>query len=245
MWSIAAIDWVAIGTFVTAAGTLALALATVYLGRQTRDAVDTARQEAHAVNEGLAVGRDQAKIARLALDAQTAPLLSSVPAGLARDPDSTTAVGEVVSWRDAGRIDASIYSVSTQREGIVSVPFRNIGNGVAVIRTVTVILSGNTGFTGNSESPAVPPGERSRAVLVVPANSPHWGEAEFVLASYKNFSVVVTYADPGGQARGAVRFDIYFRPPPATLPWYVRQVHFADTYENVVRTPSSSSAPVR
>jgi hypothetical protein len=202
-------DWTAIGTIL-------LALATFALAQQNRTLVQASREELAETRSDVAIAKQQAGTARRALAAQTQPLLSSV-AQESRHPEDISA------------------KFDEKTGGHIAVPFRNIGNGVAVIKQV-MFWTGDSGSAGKATDAAVPPREDSLARLgLEPTN--RFGP-DVVLAE-RNFSVVIVYADATDQNRGATRLDIH---RDAHYPlWYVGQVHFGDDEESVRLNPRTSS----
>lgn len=234
--------WVAIGT-------LALALATFALAWQNRNVVQSAEQEAQAARDDLRVAREQADIAARSLAVQTQPFLSNVPLFLQQEPVSWYGGGEVASYRDAAevmfRIDSRIDNagklLSDTKEATLSVPFRNIGAGAAVVRTVTFIFADGADIPGYAANPVVPSGEVAKARITVTQDAANWATIEETKDSDGNFSVVIGYADVAGADRGAVRLDVYSHLDNIHGPWYVRQVHYASDVENVLASPAVSS----
>jgi hypothetical protein len=223
MASIADWDWTAIGTILLAVATFALAW-------QNRAIVRSSREELAETRKDVATAQEQVHIARQALAAQTQPLLSSVPGKQSHLPPST--------FGEPGDISADF---NEQHGGHMAVPFRNVGNAVAVIKTVMFWMSesgGASGSTGNAEAVALPPGEITQARIELPSNS-RFGP-EVVLAK-SNFSLVLTYADAADQPRGATRLDVHHSS--SRNQWYVRQIHFGDDDESVRERPRTSSAP--
>jgi hypothetical protein len=208
-------DWTAIGTIL-------LALATFALAWQNRTLVRSSRAELVETRQDVAIGREQAETAREALAAQTQPLLSSVPRGII-SPTGYTA-----------DIEATF---DPQNGGFIKVPFRNIGNGVALIKAV-MFWAVDGGSGGVSEDAAVPEDEISYARIELAANNRLGSD---VVVAQTNFSVVMTYADAADRPRGATRLDVYYSDSRGR--WYVRQVHFGDDAESVRTNPRASSGP--
>jgi hypothetical protein len=231
---LAAWDWAAISAVGVAVGTLALAVATFVLAKQTGQVVATNK-------ELVGAAQGQTRAAQGALDAQTAPLLSSMPPGLDREPDTFDAsTGEAKGWRDAGTVSVRKHDSGDDGSIFLSVPFRNVGNGVATIGEVQFVLSGGTAYVGHAASLAVSPGERTRAILQPTRSKSSWQEASVMLADKSSFAVTIGYADAAGRLRGAVRLDVHHRAE-RLKPWFVRQVHFGDSVDSVQSSPRSSS----
>lgn len=209
-------DWTAIGTILLAVATFALAW-------QNRAIVTSSRDQLAETRKDVEAAQEQTEIARHALAAQTQPLLSNVPRDYSFEPEA-----------DPGWIVASFWEV---RGGSVAVPFRNIGNAVAIVQSVMFWMH-DGGAAGNADVVALPPDEITRARLELPPTS-RWGP-EVIDADRGDFSLVLAYADAAGQARGATRLDVYRT---ERKQWYVRQVHFGDDDESVRESPRASSAP--
>ena len=228
---------IAAGTLATAIGTLGLALATYYLGARTREVVEASREEAEAA-------REQGRTAQRALEAETAPFLTNVPAGLIDEPHKRNALTRrVITTRDAASIDAYIASLN-ESEAWITVPLRNVGNGLALIQTTIFLIGSPEPRTGAPANPALPAGERTRVSLRLPSSSTEYDDVAGPLAAQSNFSVVVAYGDASGTTRGAVRLDVYHDALRMTRPWYVRQVHWGDTWQQARDAPRMSTQPL-
>lgn len=238
MTAVAALTLAAIANWDwTAIGTILLALATFALAWQNRSLVRASQDELAEVRKDVTAAQEQAQTARRALAAQTQPLLSAVPRGMPRyrhDEFRHDEFRREVVGADAADVDATF---DPDRGGVITVPFRNIGNAVAVINAVMFWMH-DGGSEANAEETALPPGEITRARLELPSTS-RFGD-EVVLAK-TNLSVVVTYGDAAGEPRGATRLDVYYSD--SRHRWYVRQIHFGDDDESVRERPRASSAP--
>ncbi len=221
-----------------AAGTLALAVATFRLASKTGESVDATREEVEAAQQ-------QARTAQAALDAQTAPLLTSVPPGLGQEVEERDIhTGEAASRRDQGEIVVHNVRKGDAKGVYFSVPFRNVGHGIALVQEVQVTLSGGTPYDGVSRNPALPPGEHTRAYLSATRDKSSWAEADETYSNPSPFSVLVGYGDAAGSSRGALRLDVSHRSRGGVTSWYVRQVHFGDSVEAALSDPRISSFPV-
>jgi hypothetical protein len=74
-----------------------------------------------------------------------------MPPGLDREPDTFDAsTGEAKGWRDAGTVSVRKHDSGDDGSIFLSVPFRNVGNGVAIIGEVQFVLSGGTAYSENA-----------------------------------------------------------------------------------------------
>lgn len=233
-------DWVAIGT-------LGLALATFALAWTNRQVVAASREQVETALQDLALAREQNETLRETLDSQTAPVLTKVPWGLKRKPTSfIVSTGEGTSFEDASEITVS--QGTTPRYGqdeprvSIEVPFRNVGNGVAFITSVHVMIGGQL-FDGTAGAPIVAPGEFDAAMLDVGRESPAFDYGISLEQEGVDFAVVIGYADAGGNPRGAISLDVH-RDQPARGRWYVRQLHVGSTPEDALHRPRLSSLPL-
>jgi hypothetical protein len=235
---IAAWDWGLAFDGAVAFGTLALAAATFMLGRRTRESVDATREEVEAAQA-------QARTAQAALDSQTAPLLTGVPPGLGQEVEGRDIhSGEAASWRDQGEIVVQNVRKGDAKGVYFSVPFRNVGNGIALVQEIQVILSAGTPYVGVSRNPALPPGEQTRAYLSATRDKSSWTEADQTYTNPSPFCVLIGYGDAAGSSRGALRLDVSPRSRGGVTSWHVRQVHFGDSIETALSAPRVSSFPV-
>jgi len=229
-------DWVAIGTILLAAATFSLAIYNRKIVVASQEQLETARQD-------LALAREQNETAREALEAQTAPVLASVPWGLDREVVwYNAATGEPASHRDASHVAVSLGTADNEPWVTISVPFRNVGNGVAVIASVQVMIGGRL-FDGVPKTPILPPGEMSRAGIDVGRASVAFDHGASLAADGQDFAIVVGYADAAGNSRGAISLDVH-RDAPTGDRWHVRQLHIGDTPEDALSHPSLSSLPL-
>jgi hypothetical protein len=234
-------DLAAWATLGTAVGTAALAAATFVLARKTSREVEAATAQAAASVQQVDQSTRQAEAAERALLAQTQPFLSGVPWGLAvRTPLFARSMVKPSEREDASQVIVSIVG-SPAQAAEVRLPYRNVGNGTALIQSTEVVISGNTGFVAESTTPVVPPGEIAEVVLAVDATHSSLGEVVAMYGGAQDFTAIIGYADVSGAARGALRLDAYARP--GSKDWYVRQMFWADTSENVRTRPSFGSQP--
>ena len=238
-------DLAAWATLGTAVGTVLLAFATFLLAQRTSREVEAATAQAEASGRQVAQSARQAEAAERALLAQTRPLLSDVPWGLTqRVTGYRYNSGDFLGTGEAMYGDASALSVSVTTgdsgRAHLKVPFRNVGNGTAIVRSVEFIFSAGPGLTGGTSSPVVPPGELADATLDADAQSPGFAEVVAMREGSRTFSVLVSYADADGTPRGAIRFDAHAQ---GDRGWFVRQVFWADDARAAREGPAFGSQP--
>lgn len=229
-------DWVAIGTILLAAATFSLAVYNRKIVVASQEQLDTARQD-------LALAREQNETAHEALEAQTAPVLASVPWGLDREVVMYhAATGEPAGHRDASHVAVSLGTANNEPWVTISIPFRNVGNGVALITSVQLMIGGRL-FDGVPKTPILPPGELSRAGIECGSGSAAFDHGASLAADGQDFAIVVGYADAAGNARGAISLDVH-REMPTGDRWYVRQLHMGGTPDDALSHPLISSLPL-
>ena len=164
--------WVAIGTIALALATWRLARETRALSRFTQREVAAAEQQASAANEQLAVARES-------LQASTRPIALDVP----EDP---SALDETVLYEEglSTRVNRTQVDVADADGYLnVSIPFRNVGAGVAFIDRCQMRTT-EYEWEGASTVQALPPGEAARLRFSVPTRA----------ASYAGFKEAVVDA---------------------------------------------------
>ena len=133
-----------------------------------------------------------------------------------------------------------------EEEAQLTVPFRNVGNGTAIVQSVAFALSATAVVAGSSSTPVVPPGQVVKAGLTLGSSRSGFSDVREVIERRANFSVVIVYADAGGQPGGAVRLDVQASRDDDGGPsskWTVRQVHWDDTADGVRSSPRLSTDP--
>jgi hypothetical protein len=240
----------------TAVGTALLAVATFVLARRTKAEVEAANRQATASSDQSAASLEQAKashrqaeLAEKALRVQTSPLLTDVPYGIPAvsgytpidKSDKRSAIIGLYGPKQPHFRDASLVTayVDANGEGHVQieVPFRNVGNGAAIVSRVEFLFGGNTGFESAASSPVVPAGEIAEAVLDIDPNHHAYAEPKNAIDGDNPFRVVISYNDADGNHFGAVRLDL----DAVETTWSVRQVHWAKSRDEVLSAPAMSS----
>jgi hypothetical protein len=240
---------VAIGTLALALATLTLAYSTRSLAKETAEEVGhSARQteeaqhqvavsqeQARIAKESLTVAQDQTRIAELTLGAQIRPVLVDVPLELGVD--------EPIFYPDRDepiRGNPGAVHVSVGPEGtMVSVPLRNAGAGLAMIRGVGLRVGEAIPSPPVTIRPAnVAPGERARVSFATSPDDPATNAISGAIAA-GSLSVEVGYSDLAGGQYTVSRLDVHFRSR-AHWNWEVRQVHLQELGAN---EPFAGSAP--
>jgi hypothetical protein len=229
-------NWVAIGTIL-------LAIATFTLALYNRKTLLLSQDEMSVARSGLEAARRQNEVSTKTLDSQTAPILANVPWGVGREVVwYEAATGEPANFRDAASVAVSAGTAANQPWVTISVPFRNVGNGVALITSVHLMIGGSI-FDGTPKSPVVPPGESSRAGFEVGRSHPGFDHGVSLAVEGIDFAMVVGYADAGGAQRGAISLDVHRENPQADR-WRVRQLHIGPNPDDALSRPTFSSLPL-
>jgi hypothetical protein len=240
---------VAIGTILLSVATGALALSTRNLAAKTAEEVEhsgrlvkesqrqvaATQDQARAAQEALAAAHEQTRLAQLTLNAQSRPVLVDVPLDLShKEPIFYSGRDAPVEAHRGG------VHVHVGDEGaMISVPMRNAGVGLAMIRGISLEVGEATPPAPVTIQPAnVPAGEYARLSFLAAPEHPAFAAIQRAIAA-QNFSVVVSYSDLAGQQMTLSRFDVYFRSR-AHYNWEVRQVHLQEPGAD---HPFAGSAP--
>jgi hypothetical protein len=152
--------------------------------------------------------RSESLIAEDAFEAQTQPLVTDVPRGL---------LHQEIDWQEAsGRMGRRLIDKSEIIVGAsgpepishASVPVRNVGNGCARITSVTFVLDDGAKAAGEVNNPVLPPGEYTHAILACGPQDAGVEVAESIGLTYRDFGVILGYADASGRPREAARLDV-------------------------------------
>jgi hypothetical protein len=230
-------NWVAIGT-------LALALATFVLALYNRKIVAASQEQLRTSQRDLEIAREQTETAREALQAQTAPILANVPWGLKREATRyLEETGEERNFRDASRISVSQGADNNNQQVVwIEVPFRNVGNGVAIITSAQVMIGGVV-FETSASVPILPPGEIGCVQVDAHEADTIFERALSLAVDGVDFAAIVGFADAGGTPRGAISMDVH-REAPNSPTWRVRQLHIGDLPDAALNHPTLSSLPL-
>lgn len=221
-------DWATGSQIAVAIATLILAGVTVRLAALTRRTAMAAEAAAQAASAQV--------------DHQTSPLLIEAPPRVLSDAErvaffetNPSRVAELISFADGYEIRADlVQNLVVVREhggrGYVSLPVRNVGNGLAVV-TDAVLANVGTSLGGVVSQPNVPPGETSRLSFIVPPDDDEWGDFYVRLEPVPNVSapplkVFVRYTDLAGGRQALSQFDI--SRPANRRTWRVARVAHRD-----------------
>lgn len=241
-----AFDAGAAANFAVAAGTLVLALFTWRLARETMGAVAAAEEQARLSGEALSiairqatsaeqqvlVGERQAEIASRTVRASIQPMLVAVPPQL-ETPE------QVPRWRSQAAVSGHRGLVLVVLDGNsweISIPLRNVGPGVAVVRGLS-LQAGEVGWSGRMSSSIVAATEQTRFSFLVPPERDDLAPLKASLDS-GTVDLVVAYTDISGLATFRTRASLH-RAVDSTS-WAVRQVFL---YADDEPDPFAASGP--
>jgi hypothetical protein len=220
-----------------------LALATFLLALYNRKIVAASQKQLATAREDLLHSRRQSQTAREALETQTTPLLANLPRGLDRESVWFHAEsGEPARFRDAAAIAVSHGAIGNEERVFISVPYRNVGNGVALVTSAELMIGGRL-FPVSPRTPILPAGEASRAEIDAGMADLIFEYGLSLAVDGRDFAIIIGYADAAGKPRGAVRLDIH-RDDPNGESWHVRQLHLGESSEAALSHPSLSSVPL-
>jgi hypothetical protein len=242
-WSFGWEALVAVGTLLLAIATVLLAASTRRMAGETKEEVSHAarqvqatQEQARIANEALRVANDQMRIAQQTLGAQIRPVLIDVPPDLSiEEPVFYGGVED----RLAGH-HGSVHAGATANGVTISLPFRNAGAGLAIIRAVGLRVGAPIPSPPVTIMPAnVPVGEKGRINFALPLDHPVTRAVQDALRAHGSFSIDVAYTDLAGEQQTISRFDIYYNRQ-AAWNWQVRQVHHLEPGTD---DPFAGSAP--
>jgi hypothetical protein len=240
---------VAIGTLALALVTAALAWSTRNLAAKTATEVEhsgrlveasqrqvaASQEQARIAQEALAASLDQTRISQMTLDAQIKPVLVDVPPR----PD----IEERIAYPQRTSINGwqgEMVVRARSDEVLISMPFRNAGSGLAMIRGVGLSPRTEIGSPAVVIQPAnVAAGERGRISFRAVPGSVAFRPLLDAMDDQAPFAIEVDYTDLAGQQTTISRFDIYYDQK-REAPWQVRQVHLQ---EPAATEPYAGSAP--
>lgn len=219
------VDAATAATFVVAASTLALAFVTWRQLRHARDQVGLIRDQVRLASDQLKVAARQVGLARHQMGfTRDAFMLSTRP--LLADAPEEGGPTECVQFGAPGRHQVNVskhgffFEKSYEGTLLCSVPFRNIGAGVAVILDVSVTPTplGEVFYTRKF----VPDGAFVR-VNICAHNDPSMADPlmEACKEGGGGFAVTITYSDADGRQKLITRANLQEY---ATSPMSVRQV---------------------
>jgi hypothetical protein len=221
-----------------AIGTLALAVATVYLGREAgaegkrvAEQAEATRRSTDAVERQAAIAQEQVRVARQTLEASFRPVITNVSP---ETRDDWSGVNENLSFADGSdfNVPAEHRAFVATRDDTkllhVAVPIRNGGTGIAFIAAASMRWKPDASVSGLLATTVLPAGERAWIRFSVPKVDVPEGSSVPVehsdytnLISYGSVSVLVRYDDLGGNG-WVTRLDIHRRPGSGR--WDISQV---------------------
>jgi hypothetical protein len=122
----------------------------------------------------------------------------------------------------------------------VAAHVRNAGIGTAVITSAKFIFGDDVIVAGGAKDPAIPPSEGTSVTAQIEEGTPQFEQASARATETQDFSLAAEYADVSGRRRGAVRLDIKRR---SHGEWWVRQVFWAGTIDDVRTNPKLGTQP--
>jgi hypothetical protein len=165
----------AVATVVQAVGGIILLFVTGITIQQTRKIVRATEKQAVATTKAVEVAQEQALLTRSALEASIQPLLVDIPPRM-------HVSSERIRFDEAkAEFDVEDRSELVLREEpshvLCSVPFRNVGAGVALVRGVGLRFGqGEIGWSGKVASTVISPDELTRLNFAVPKDRPEFSE---------------------------------------------------------------------
>jgi hypothetical protein len=242
-WSFGWEALVAIGTLLLAIATVLLAASTRRLARETKDEVSHAarhveatQEQARIANDALQVANEQTGIAQRTLGAQIRPVLIDMPL----EPSIQEAILYAGIKDQIAGHRGSVHAGTTSNGPVISLPVRNAGAGLAIIRGVGLRVGEPIPSPPVTIMPAnLPVGEDGRINFAIPLDHPAAEPVQRVLRASGSFSIEIAYTDLAGQQLVVSRFDLYYHPQ-ANWNWQVRQVHH---HEPGMDEPFAGSAP--
>lgn len=190
------------GDFWVAAATIALAVATFAMVRQTRHLAQLTRDELAAIQDQAHTAQEDVAVAREALEASYRPILVDVSA--TGDGD------EHVAYLGAS-FDVPHGSVhAAEKSGYLycSVPLRNAGPGVAFMEAPGLRWSDEaTPIIGDSSLHAVPPGDEVRLRFSIRDRIVPFAEVRAAVIEAGTIVVEAGYADIVGTAQPTTRAE--------------------------------------
>jgi hypothetical protein len=242
---------VAIGTLGLAGATAVLAWKTRGLaeetakevehsGRQVEESqrqVQVSQEQARTAQEALRAAHEQTRLAQLSLSAQIRPVLVDVPLDLTQE--------EYVRYADRPEPvtgHRGEVHVADASDGVtISVPFRNAGAGMAIVRGVSLDVGEAMPTPPVTLVPAnVAAGQHGRISFLAGPDHAGLDGIRAALTPEGGFSVELGYSDLTGENYTIARFDVFYRSE-AEPNWGVRQVHWRKPPDD---EPYAGSAPV-
>lgn len=197
------LDWVGLGT-------IFLGLATFVLAFLTRRAVNEAEKDRVLAQRALDAALLQASVAQQTLDVEIQPIIIEVPLDLSQEdlvhfPDGPQGVRIRI-------VVGGVYVHIDDEIAVCSVPFRNVGRGVAAVATAWLEEGGGSaGYAARDLTrPNLPTGETLRANFVFRRGEGGFAHLSHRVAHRDGLVVGVRYADVAGRQVRDTRLEIRF-----------------------------------
>jgi hypothetical protein len=217
-------------------GTLALAVATAFLARETRtEARETRRlaglaeaeleamkQQTGAVLEQAAAAERQADVGRQAVQGTIRPVLIDVPLEPSGEATEFVRYENVRERVPLGAIDVRDYPGSLG----ISVPLRNAGSGIALLTGLSLRCGDLPTWGGHFVRAVVPPGESTRVAFSLAKTEPRTADHIASINAGNGFTVDVAYSDIVGDQ--ATITQLHITRGPGGPPWFVSQIFLLD-----------------
>ncbi len=205
---------------------------------------ETAQTTLEAQIQQVEASNRLAETAQTTLEAQIRPVLIDMPLDLPAGPVETAVYPGARSealMLHPGEVYVGVWNFGEATdETMVSIPIRNAGVGLAMIRGVEMWFPTPCPPSQIAIDPAnLAPGEAGRVLVRAARGEPAFDQMNNVLLS-GSFSLRVLFSDIAGQRLFLTRFDVH-RQNGFLDGWIVRQVHFEDPE---TREPFAGSAPV-
>lgn len=180
--------------------------------KSTNHAAAAAQRQAVASQAQVEVSQRQVETAKAGLAGQIRPVLADVPIDFAIE-ERYPAGGS--AWGIIHRGEIGVSADEESGHGSLTVPFRNVGAGLAMLRGASLSLADPQGGKAVGPDPwthvsrlNVPPGETTRVSFRISAGEQLWEAFLFAVGSYGNLSVALTYSNLAGGEMTITRLDI-------------------------------------
>lgn len=230
LWDWITLESVAASTFALAIGTFVLALATMLMAAWTRRAANATRESVavshrlvESASQQVAEARVQSQLTQDALLASVRPLLSVPP----YDPKIQGRDDVVLEWHgiesyfEDSQLNAITVAVQDRNEAFISVPFINIGAGVAVVTEARLFFGDHVYTHEHITSAIMPGGGRSRVSFALPKQQ----DDQLTCATAVDIAVEVSYTNIYGSDGLVTR---------ARIRWFMRSNRHVAT-EHLIR----------
>jgi hypothetical protein len=215
-------------TAATAIGTLALAIATFFMARKTKDLASLGQAELELLDKQTQAAQRQSVVAEAALSASVAPLIVDVPPYTMRPgPPRTTINPEGLGNVERTERDVSLIRYADGRDAcVMTVPIQNVGSGAARIQRAALVPLGVQTSTDPvlSESPSVVPRDEIRELIFRPDN--RQALKHLVEGLPVDLALQVSYCDVSGRQPASTVLTLRRSPSHSARPdrFFVRDV---------------------